>query len=223
MNVKQLVEENNEKRKLLTEENEKYYSDLLVYLRLQLTLSDQQTEEILMELLDHLIEGQKEGKTAKEIFGDNPLTYTDEIIEHIPKETKRSIFLFIGGIIVNIASWVLVIRGLLFLVLSQFTEVNTEITLITQGILAITIGAFIILNTWYILNLVKKSLFNENNSTKKDMFKAGIVSALSMGVVLAMANFLPEIGPSFHLSWSVSLMIGIILLLLQFIVKRMRA
>ena len=99
MDAKLLIEENNKKRKLLTKENEAYYDDLLVYIRLQFTLSEQQSEEVLMEMLDHLIEGQKEGKTAKDIFGDDPLTFTDEIIEQLPKEKMRNMVPFVGGII----------------------------------------------------------------------------------------------------------------------------
>src|SRR5690606_18286594 len=111
LDAKRLIEKNNKKRKLLTKENEKYYDDLLVYIRLHFTLSEQQTEEVLMEMLDHLIDGQKEGKAAKDIFGDDPLSYTDEIIEQLPKEDKRNIFQFVGGVIVNIIAWVLIIRG----------------------------------------------------------------------------------------------------------------
>ena len=65
MDAKLLIEENNKKRKLLTKENEAYYDDLLVYIRLQLTLSEQQSEEVLMEMLDHLIEGQMKEKRLK--------------------------------------------------------------------------------------------------------------------------------------------------------------
>lgn len=87
-----LIEENNRKRKLLTKENEAYYDDLLVYIRLQLILSEQQSEEVLMEMLDHLIEGQNEGKTANDIFGDDPLTFADEVIEQLPREKKEILF-----------------------------------------------------------------------------------------------------------------------------------
>lgn len=220
MNVKQLVQENNQKRKLLTNENERYYNDLLVYLRLQLTLSEQQTEEILMEMLDHLIDGQNEGKTAKEIFGDDPLTFTDELIELLPKEKKGNLLRFIGETTLNIISWIFLIRGVVLLVLAQFTDVNTEISLLKEAGVAIVIGIFIILNTWYIFSLIKKSLFTEKPSTKKDMFKAGIVSALSMAVVILIAKFLPEMGPSIHLSWWVSIIIGAILWLFHFFLKR---
>ncbi|WP_407638856.1 hypothetical protein [Bacillus niameyensis] len=35
IDAKKLIEENNRKRELLTEENEKYYSDLMLYIRVQ--------------------------------------------------------------------------------------------------------------------------------------------------------------------------------------------
>ncbi|WP_368654130.1 DUF1129 family protein [Ornithinibacillus sp. 4-3] len=220
MNAKQLIEENNKKRKLLTKENEKYYDDLLVYIRLHFTLSEQQTEEVLMEMLDHLIDGQKEGKTAKDIFGDDPLSYTDEIIEQLPKEDKRNIFQFVGGVIVNIISWVLIIRGIILLVFSQFTEVNNEINLLGVSVVSLAIGIFVIGNIWYMLKVTKKSLFNEKISLKTNMLKVGLVAAVSMAIVLAVARFTPEIGPSFSFDWWLSLLLGAILWLLHFIVKK---
>ena len=218
-----LIEENNRKRKLLTKENEAYYDDLLVYIRLQLTLSEQQSEEVLMEMLDHLIEGQNEGKTANDIFGDDPLPFADEVIEQLPREKKRNIIPFVGGIVVNLISWVLIIRGVMILVLSQFIEGNTEINLFAVVIVALTIAIFIIVSIWFIFKLIKNSLFNENRSTKKLMFKAGLFGAAGMAVVLAVAKFTPDIGPSFTLNWWVSLILGTILWVLHFIVKKKKS
>ena len=220
LDTKLLIEENNQKRKLLTKENEKYYDDLLVYIRLHFTISEQQSEEVLMEMLTHLIEGQNEGKTAKDIFGDDPLSYTDEIIEQIPKEKKRNIFQFVGGVIVNIVSWALMIRGIILLILSQFTEVNDELNLFTVAVLALTIGFHVIITIWYIVKMAKKSLFNDQVSHKMNMFKGGLAAAASMAVVLLVAKFSPEIGPTFHFKWWVSILIGSILWLLHFVVKR---
>ena len=64
MNAEQLAELNFEKRKELTKENLKYYEDMLLYIRLSYDKSEQETEEILSELLDHLLEAQKEGRTV---------------------------------------------------------------------------------------------------------------------------------------------------------------
>ena len=52
MKAKQLIEENNRKRNLLNPENNHYYSDMLIYIRLNLSLSEQQSEEVLLEMLD---------------------------------------------------------------------------------------------------------------------------------------------------------------------------
>lgn len=114
MKAKQLIEENNRKREQLTPENEKYYSDMMIYIRLQLTLSEQQSEEVLMEMLDHLLDGQNEGKTARDIFGDDPKQYADEIIQNLPKEKKREVIPFISGLVLNLISWMLMIPEWLF-------------------------------------------------------------------------------------------------------------
>ena len=121
---------------------------------------------------------------------------------------------------VNLISWILIIRGIILLVLSQFTDVHSEIYFFTTAVTALTIGIFIIVNIWFIFKLVKESLFNENHSTKKDMIKGGLVGAGSMAVVMVVAKFTPDIGLSFNLNWWVSLIMGAILWLVHFYVKK---
>ncbi|MCR2821479.1 DUF1129 domain-containing protein [Lederbergia panacisoli] len=220
MNAKKLIEENNRKRELLIPENETYYGDMLIYIRLQMALSEQQSEEVLMEMLDHLLEGQEEGKTAKDIFGDDPKAFADEIIEQLPKEKKRAVIPFVAGVVGNIVSWLLIIRGILFLALSQFTEVRTEVYPVAAVVVALVIVCFIAITIWFILSLVKNSLFKEKRNTKMDMLKAGLVGAGGMAVVLAAARFTPEVGPSFDFSWWASLIVGMVLWIIVFIIKK---
>ncbi|PWA13165.1 DUF1129 domain-containing protein [Pueribacillus theae] len=220
MDAKKLIEENNRKRELLTAENEAYYSDMLIYIRLQLTLSEQQSEEILMEMLDHLLDGQEEGKTARDIFGNDPKAFADEIIEQLPKEKKRDAITFVAGIVGNIVSWVLIIRGILLLVLSIFTEVKTEINLFATAVSSFSIACFVIFTLWFIFRLVNNSLFNEKRNTKKDMLKAGLVGAAGMAVVLLVTTFTPKIGPSFNFSWWASLITGVVLWLIIYVKKK---
>ncbi len=87
MNAQDMIELNNKKRELLTPENEVAYSDMLVYLRLS-NVPEQQMEELLLEILDHLIEAQAENKNAYDIFGDNLQSYCDELISALPTQTK---------------------------------------------------------------------------------------------------------------------------------------
>jgi uncharacterized membrane-anchored protein len=223
MNAKKLVEENNRKRECLTPENEAYYDDLLIYIRLQFTLSEQKSEEVLMELLDHLLEGQKAGKTAKDIFGDDPRGYADELIEHLPKEEKRALIPFIGGIIGDILGWVLIIRGVLFLVLSRFIEVDTMIHPVTVLVIALAIAAFVIFIIVFIFRMIERSLFNGKRNTRKETILAGFVGAGGMAAVLLVTKFLPEMGPSFDFSWWASCLVGSVLLVALYVMKKIKS
>lgn len=219
MNAKHFIDVNNEKRNLLTFENEKYYSDLLVYLRLQLSLSEQKTEEILMEILDHLIEGQSEGKTAKSIFGDQPKEYADEIIALIPKEEKRDTGKFIFGIALNLLGWILLTRGIVQAVISPFQEIDSNLYLIKTSIIFGLIAVTSSFGVWFIFRTIKHSLFAENNTKVSNYLKAGLYGALSVGAVMAASYFVPDSGPSIPFEWYISALAGAAALFLSRLLK----
>ncbi|MFD1068127.1 DUF1129 family protein [Oceanobacillus locisalsi] len=209
MNAKQMIEENNQKRKQLTEENEKYYSDLLLYLRTNWQVSEVHTEEILLELLDHLLEGQQDGKTANEIFGGDPKHYADQLIEQLPREKKRSWFAFMTNqFLVQIVVYILIIRGVVLLVLPLFTEVNDQINIFSMLITVICIGALIMGIARYIFKVIHQSVFKENHAEWKDSVKVGAAAAAGMGIIILLSVWMPEIGPSIHFSWWMSLLLG---------------
>ncbi|QWG46560.1 DUF1048 domain-containing protein [Bacillus mycoides] len=79
MTEKEMVKLNNEKRKLLTPENEAAYVDMLIYLRFT-SVPQKQMEELLLEILDHLLEAQEDDKNAHDIFGEDLKAYCDELI-----------------------------------------------------------------------------------------------------------------------------------------------
>ncbi|WP_404332305.1 DUF1129 family protein [Mesobacillus maritimus] len=222
MNAKKLIEENNRKRECLTPENEAYYSDLLIYIRLQFTLSEQKSEEVLMELLDHLLDGQKAGKTAKDIFGDDPRGYAEEMIEHLPKEEKRALIPYIGGIIGDILGWVLIIRGVLFLVLSRFIEVDTLVHPVTVLVMALIIACLIMFTVVFLFKMVERSLFKGKRNTRKETIIAGLIGAGGMAAVLLVTKFLPEMGPSFDFSWWASCLVGSVLLVALYVSKKIK-
>ena len=60
---------------------------MLVYLRLS-NVPEHQVEELLLEILDHLIEAQAENKNAYDIFGNDLQSYCDELIVALPAQTK---------------------------------------------------------------------------------------------------------------------------------------
>lgn len=93
---------NNERRKQLSKENRAYYEDMLVYLRTS-RIPTKKSEELLLEMLDHLLTAQEEGKTAEDVFGTEPKAYCEEIVETFgrrPISFKRYMLMFSIGLYV---------------------------------------------------------------------------------------------------------------------------
>lgn len=220
LKASELIEQNNQKRALLTEENEKYYTNLLLYIRTKLTLSEQQSEEVLMEMLGHLIEGQQDGKTAKEIFGNNPKEYADEIVSHLPRENKRNSFILISEIALNILGWFLIMRSIIIPIIGG--ETSEKVYVISSLLLILLIMGMTALGVKMIFGLINQTSFDENATDKKMMIKAGLYGAGGFLVIAIISFFVKEIGPSFTLPWQISLGLGSLLLLISWLTKKFR-
>lgn len=223
LKVEQLVKENSEKRSLLTEDNENYYTDLLVYVRLQWRLSERQTEEVLLEMLDHLLDGQNEGKSAANIFGKDPLLFADQLIKEISQEKPRNMLFFLTGLATLLLGWVLIIGGLINIIFSFFTEVSYQVNLFHTSLSALMIIIFIVLVILVTFKTIKKDLFKEYNRKRerKSSRIVGLTAGLSMLVVLLLIKFLPKIGPSFNFNPILSIALGAVLLLIYYGVKNL--
>lgn len=173
-----------------------------------------------MEILDHLIEAQAEGKTAQEVFGKDPIHYAEELIKQLPNERKRHIFWFFTGIAVNIIGYVLIFRGVLLLLLGNFTKVHDDLPLGTISIIALLIVLFIISVVSFILRRTRKSLVKGSSTFKESLF-AGGYAAVNMGVFLLIIYTLPEIGWTIHLSAWTSILIETIVWGLMFFINKM--
>lgn len=89
MKTTDLIKQNNELRKQLTPENKKYYEDILVYIRVNLNKEEQQTEEILLEILQDILDAQKKGTSAQVFFGKNPKEISDAILTELPSDSEK--------------------------------------------------------------------------------------------------------------------------------------
>lgn len=223
MKAKELIELNNEKREFLNEENEKKYDDMLVYIRLASTKSEQQTEEILLELLDHVLLAQEEGKTIHDVFGDDLKAYSQEVIEEIPEDTKkkqvkfaiRLIFLFLG--VTSLFSGI-INAGLHYIFgfgegTSTF-HVGSSIAIIVSTTL-IAFGM-----VYFVLEWLKSSLFKEEKkSERKEFFQLWIIMTLVIGVFFCIYYFMPSFGAEFSLPILVFIPIGIVLYGISYALK----
>ncbi len=166
MKVKDMIELNNKKRELLTSENEAAYGDMLVYLRLS-NVPEQQMEELLLEILDHLIEAQVENKNAYDIFGDDLQSYCDELISALPPQTRLEKTSLIGFVI----SLLLAIQFGMDAIVSLFIflfEKNSKIMSPPFSILGTTLSiSLIILGILFILYLLKRYSFDQKMNWKR--------------------------------------------------------
>ncbi|KMN44261.1 hypothetical protein [Bacillus sp. LK2] len=166
MKAKDLIELNNQKRKLLTTENETAYSDMLIYIRLA-KVPEYQAEELLIEILDHLIEAQQEEKSAYDIFGDDLQVYCDELISALPKQIlweQLSIPLFITSYLLAIY---FTISSIIAFVLPLFSDESrfkfVHIDFIFLFVFTISIHLVI----RFIFNFINTDLFNKSTNTLK--------------------------------------------------------
>lgn len=213
MNANELIERNNEKRKQLKEENRKYYEDLLIYIRLSYNKSTQETEEILSELLDHLLEAQAIGKTAKDVFGNDPKRYADEIIGELPKMvTNDRLLLFSMGLLYFLA--VSTILSALFRIIGHYIfGVEGLIIQYHLGTLAIITVvsipvAFLLL--YLILKYFVWACFKKINKIVEFFIFWGY-GILSVGVFVVLFLFTPDLGPVFDVSMFSVLTLGLVL------------
>ncbi|CAH0417632.1 hypothetical protein [Periweissella ghanensis] len=103
MRTSELIEKNNELRQLLNPENEQFYSDFLVYMRLKSFKQNEfKSETLLLEILNDILDAQDEGISAAQYFGKNPMQVADELLKVEPmswREIIKLIALVVGNLL----------------------------------------------------------------------------------------------------------------------------
>lgn len=224
MKAQELIEENTKKRELLHVPNKVYYEQLMIYIRTKMLLSEQKSEEVLMDMLDHLLEAQSEGKSAEDVFGTNPKAYADEVVEQLPDEEKRDMVKFWGRMAFQLLGYYFVARGIVMIPFSYFqsTPVDDHIYLFPTMIQI----AVIMLVVWTAIRLVfswlGRTAFDEvtTKGRWKEYATAGLLGGLAF-LIIGLVNFyLPNFGPSSAFPPSSSIGIGAIFMLVSWILKR---
>jgi DNA-binding ferritin-like protein (Dps family) len=104
MNINRMIALNNERRKLLNPENEAYYSNMVLFVRTS-PIDQGAGEELLLEILEHLIEAQSQGRSAKDLFGDDPVAYCRELVSELPKPSLRERLWHYGVVMWGTLTW----------------------------------------------------------------------------------------------------------------------
>lgn len=99
MKTNKIIERNAELQEHLTKENKKYYGNLLFYIRVMSLIRDEKkSEEMLLEILEDILEGQEHGQSAEYYLGKNPKQVADNIIKELPINVIDTIKIIISSL-----------------------------------------------------------------------------------------------------------------------------
>ncbi|EEU78367.1 hypothetical protein [Enterococcus faecalis] len=99
MKTNKIIERNAELQEHLTKENKKYYGNLLVYIRVMSLIRDEKkSEEMLLEILEDILEGQEHGQSAEYYLGKKPKQVADNIIKELPINVIDTIKIIISSL-----------------------------------------------------------------------------------------------------------------------------
>lgn len=205
MKAKEIIALNNEKREELDKENIKDYEDMLVYIRLSSTKSEQQTEEILLELLEHTLQAQDEDKSIKEVFGDDLKAYCQDLIEEIPRETKKKQFKFAIRLIFIFLGVAGFFNGIIGFGMYYLFDIGEKISThhLGSSIAIILIDLIIVLLAIiFMLKWIRSSTFKKSDKKSAkwiEFLQLWLVMSLTIGLFISVIHFMPEFGTTFSL------------------------
>ncbi|MBT2218335.1 DUF1129 family protein [Virgibacillus dakarensis] len=224
MNAKELIALNNEKREQLNKENLAYYEEMLVFIRLSFNKSEQQTEELLLELLEHLLQAQAEGRSAEEVFGADPKAYCQELIGEIPKEQTKQQIPFIAHVVLQFLAFISLVTGIVQLGLFYFFGIGLNTVSISLGAGLVTILIFLALLYSFIFIIfkwIKRSSF-KNKQLKRwvEFIQLWLICTIHIGLLAFVPRLIPDFGPviTLHAIWFA--VVGVVLYLVSYLVKR---
>lgn len=213
MNATVLINKNNERRKALSSHNLGYYENLMQYIRVS-NKEEYATEEVLLEMLEHLIEAQQEGKQAEEVFGKSPKQLADEIVDTLPKEKTKTKMLLIVEVILQMA-------GIYILVLGALNLFNEQSKTYYAGsvatVLFVLVFGFIGL-IYLFMYLLKKHATRD--TSKWAYIGAVIAMMVYISLVSITASQMPAFGKSFTVSPLAKIILGACLYLISIVLNK---
>lgn len=169
----QLIAQNNILREQLNPENAKYYGDFLVYMRFRnFNRDDEALEQQLLNILQDIIDAQKDGISAKAFFGKEPKVIANEILATIPRNYK------------GLLKWI-------WLPILMFVGFSTLSSLITGEVIdlgalivsGIYITILVILGMW----LLAPMIYAVDKQTDK-FFKWVQVSVIGLAILVVVTS-----------------------------------
>ena len=203
--TKQLLEENNQREKELSPDNQKVLTDIVAYLRGSSTPILQQ-EQVRRDITEMLLEGEARGQSAQTIIGTNYQAFCDEILAELPQRSARERTIY-GLSVVSLSAAVLVVIWLGF---SLFTAV-------IQGPFTLLGGALIIAFSYGLVEYVCRTSFEDRSPTKVQVIGIFVGMVLFFLICMLLRQTL------FSLHAGIAAVLAVVLYLIYKVTDRMES
>lgn len=212
--TKQLLEENNQREKELSPDNQKVLTDIVAYLRGS-SASTYQQELVHRDILDMLQEGETRGQTAAQVIGEDYQTFCDEILTELPRRSARERTIY-GLSVVSLSAAVLVVIWLGF---SLFTAViQGPFTLWLPVKLGQLLGgALIIAFSYGLVEYVCRTSFEDRSPTKVQVIGIFVGMVLFFLICMLLRQTL------FSLHAGIAAVLAVVLYLIYKVTDRMES
>ncbi len=166
--TKLMLKENNElEMQIQNEDNKQVLMDMVVYIR-STNISPYYQEKVRRDIWEMIVDGEKRGKTAKEVIGDNYRLFCDNVIAEIPElSRKEHILSLVRDILLSIN--VLLIIWFVFDLIEQIlvTDMLPYFTVTVGNIISATLS---IIAAFLVFSAISKNAFDNSKLSNKKVF-----------------------------------------------------
>ncbi|MGN0659235.1 MAG: hypothetical protein ACI4LA_06475 [Emergencia sp.] len=189
--AKNLRKLNNALDELVTEENQKAYTDIVCYLRGSM-LSEYDQELVRRDLLEMILSAQERGDSLQAVIGGDYKAFCDEVIASIPPRSKTQKTVEILDTVclclsILFSICLIISKDMAFLLRDAFTGQPLDFT-ISVSFGALISMAAILAAAWFIVQYIARNAFEESASSRKArMIRGALFGAAACAVVFLAA------------------------------------
>ncbi len=216
--TKILNKQNNKLDKLITDENQEVFTDIICYLR-NADISDYNTEVVRNDISNMILEAQKRGDSIEQVIGGDYKEFCDNIIATFSKKTlSEKIFGTIDLLCICLSSLMVI-----FLFISKNTIDIIRNLATNQAVdwtYTVKLGtvlsfAFIILFSVFLVRMILNNVFEE----KEKKVSLAVICLIGVTIVLAIVCLFIEM-PLFNINIGILLATIILLFAAHLIIDR---
>lgn len=183
---RELLRKNNKREKEIHKNNDKIYTDMIVYLRGS-DMTSYNQELVREDLIQMILDGQDRGENIEKVIGKNYKEICDEIIETMPKKTKLQKIVSTLELSLSII-WILGAISIAKTIITNFVSNNNnwDFVLSIGDIINMII---IILIANIVVEYTCKTAFNNTHKNKIISFLKTWIGCMAVLVTMIMSSY----------------------------------